>query len=503
MAKTELISKKIGIIGFGVVGKSFLRFLASNLFSVKILEKESSSSSSDKFSISVWDQRILTNKELELLRISGTLFIENNCGMEEFVGRCDYVLCSAAVDVSVVKVGREKLISEIDLFRLFYTFPTISITGTLGKTTLTKLISEMISLGFNKKTVAAGNIGIGLSDLIVDEQKNDVAVLELSSYQLEHNRGFSSSLAIISNIFPNHIDRHGSLEKYLVSKLNIFKFAKPRQVVLINVSCLEDKNISGYLQNALKTCEASIVFVSSKEMEEEVKKEVESLGASVIDLFKGKIRFRSSDELAVGGCGLFIFDAKNIPSSGYLENWIIALSAVFLMYGELDSLSSSSKAENKKKNILENAFKETEKSVGGNRLQLFASIHDVDVFNDSKATVIQAVEAAVNELGKKYSSIILIVGGQNKGVCRASAIKKIASNKKVKSIISVGEHKDYKEHSIFAESMEVAVKSAFNFAKPGDAILFSPGGASFDFYKNYEERGQDFVRLVSLCTTSK
>ncbi len=200
-------NKTIGIWGFGRVGKSAARFF-TNL----------------KADILLWDDAKLPSNSPYPCTQS----------FEDLLTLSDYILPSPGIDSNPYRKScPDKWINELDIFNHFFTKKIIAITGTIGKTTVTSMLTESLnSIGWH--TIAAGNIGLPCFDIIENQDQYDAVVLEVSSFQLEHCKTFKPDLAIWTNFFPNHLDRHKTIENYFDAKYKILAHQTNRQKAVIN-----------------------------------------------------------------------------------------------------------------------------------------------------------------------------------------------------------------------------------------------------------------------------
>ena len=202
-----LKNKKIGVWGYGLVGKSVATFAHRHGALVSIMDKLPINKSSFHY-----------YSEADKL-----LFFEQH----------DYIVPSPGIDITqdVPKIGK-KLLTELDLFSYFFHKPIIAITGSVGKTTITTLLASILN-NYGIRAVTGGNIGTPCLNLIAQQNNIDYAVLEVSSFQLEYCRSFAPDLAIITNFTPNHLDRHTTMASYRTAKLNILKYQNYKQKGLV------------------------------------------------------------------------------------------------------------------------------------------------------------------------------------------------------------------------------------------------------------------------------
>ena len=426
---------KVGILGFGLVGKSYLKFFHKT------------------HQVNVWDSRELTPYELTLLKHHNATLSHQS--IELFCKSNDLLALSPGIDSSNIPICKEKivcdrLVCELDLINHKH---TIAITGTLGKTSVTRLLGELLddySIG--------GNIGSPMLDLVC---KN--TVLELSSFQLDLSKSFAPDIAMLTNFYPNHLDRHHSVDKYLNAKLNIFRYQDSNQIALVNAK----------IKLPLKP-KSKLFFVSNNEPNNS--KELLADG----ELFFMKDGFFC--KLNQDGIKR-ILSIDGLDKVTFLENWVFILAALYsLGFSEED-------IRGKLERLLLGKFR-----TDPHRLELFATINGVDFYNDSKATVVEATFAAVEKLLEFNKQIILIIGGIGKGVDRSSNFEVIRSMSGVKKVLSFGQER-FSEIDHY-QSLEEVVHEAIALAEQGDQVLFSPSGASFDLFNNFQHRGDRFKEVV-------
>ncbi len=344
-----------------------------------------------------------------------------------------------------------KMISEVEFGYLFCKGKVVGITGSNGKTTVTALTSHILNKA-DLESIACGNFGVPFSKALMDNSFKGIYVVELSSFQLELIDKFKPNTAAILNLSPDHLDRYDSCEDYYLAKFNIFKNMVSGESCFVNKDDIELKKYKKLLP---KDCK----YVG-----------FESEGFSVTDygvLYEGKefVTF------------------KDVKLKGLHNLYNIAFAA---------SLAKAIGVN--EKDILEGV--KTFSPIS-HRLEFVREINGVEFYNDSKATNFDAVVKAINS----FDSIHLIAGGKFKGGDFEAV--KLAAHERVKRFYLIGESEAlfYDEFSPMfncekCETLENAIKLAFKFSVEGDVILLAPGTASFDQYKNYEERGNDFKKIV-------
>jgi len=348
--------------------------------------------------------------------------------------------------------------SEIEMaFRLTEN-KIIGITGTNGKTTTTLLLGKIFQdAGLN--AVVAGNVGLPLVKAVEKTKKDELLIVELSSFQLKNIVRFRPWISVLLNITPDHLDWHRDFDDYVTTKTNLFRNQKGADFAVVN---LDDPAV----QRIIPQIDSRIFPFSKKNPLKE--------GVFASD---GKIFFSRKK--------IFLLNVSELTLRGdhNIDN-VLAACAVSILAGiPLESL---------KKSIIE--FKGLP-----HRLEFVTKIRGIDYYNDSKATNPDAAIKAMRALG---DPLILLAGGRNKG----NDLKLLANEikEKTKAVILFGEAaSDLKaylrdSHLKIYEvlSLPEGVKTADKIAKHGDVVLLSPGCASFDMFSDYEERGKVFKEAV-------
>lgn len=441
------MQKKYGIWGFGVVGKSVFRYLAHQ-----------------GHALSVMDKRTLSLDEQALLDSYGAVYIPQDA-QELFFETNDCIIISPGIP-RPSHLPLEKVVEELDLFCDAWKKKLIAVTGSLGKTSTVELLSQLLS--YTGSSVAlGGNVGTGMLDLLEKENRADYALLELSSFQLEQSRGCTPDLALWLNFYPNHLDRHHSLDNYFLAKYSIMRFQKENQKAIVPFT-LKDK--------LRELTNRPLHFFSAKPF---LDKTVTSLGP--LDTFYGKT---GNSVVKITNKQEEVLIIKSIPPISFEENWVAVIAA-------LDILKIAKKEE---------ALIQCALSIPEHRLEKVTTLNGVSFYNDSKSSIFEATEAAVETL--QPQRIHLLLGGISKGVDRTALVSRLKG--KVASVHCFGAEaeelfKAASKAEISAEShrsLEEACIQSFKHAKKGDVILFSPAGASFDLFSNYKERGTAFKATV-------
>ncbi|HXZ42916.1 MAG TPA: UDP-N-acetylmuramoyl-L-alanine--D-glutamate ligase [Terriglobales bacterium] len=360
----------------------------------------------------------------------------------------------------------EKVIGEVELAAQFFPGRMVAITGSNGKTTTTALAGEVVANG-GFPTVVGGNIGTPAISLVGQATEDTIAVLEVSSFQLETIETFRPYIAVVLNVTPDHLDRHRTFTAYVEAKARIFENQQPSDFAVLNA---DDPNCV-----AMASRTRAQVFWFSR------KKEVKR-GAYV---HEGRILFRDSS----GQRETML--ASDIPLKGAhnVENVLAAVCVGVLCDVEPRRISKAVRE-----------FRAVE-----HRLEHVASIHGVEYYNDSKAT---NVDAAIKALESFPANIHLILGGKDKG--SDYSVLNDLLKQRVKRVYTIGAAAAKIESQIkgaaeivHAETLENAIRRAADAAQPGDIVLLAPACASFDQFRNYEHRGKVFKQVVRSLAETK
>ncbi|MBQ0144206.1 MAG: UDP-N-acetylmuramoyl-L-alanine--D-glutamate ligase [Bacteroidales bacterium] len=387
---------------------------------------------------------------------------------EELILNADEIIKSPGIPSTVPMVKKleaqgTSIISEIEFAGRYDTAKKICITGSNGKTTTTSLIYYLLqNAGLN--VGLGGNIGKSYAMQVATE-KYDYYVLEISSFQLDNCYSFHPDIAIITNITPDHLDRYDfKFENYIKSKFRITQNLRPEDCFIFDS---DDEITIAHL---------SKIVMSAKMLPFTQKGEVDQ-GAFVKD---EQIVVRYEEE----ECNVYLKE--------------LALGGKHNIYNSMAAALAAKASGIDNKVIRESlaTFQPIE-----NRLEPVLSVKDVLYINDSKAT---NVDAAWYALECQKSPVVWIAGGKDKG--NDYEVLKPLVREKVKAIVCLGvdNHKFYeafedivgKDRMVETRSAEDAVKEASKFAEPGDVVLLSPCCASFDLFKNMEERGEKFKEAV-------
>ena len=355
-----------------------------------------------------------------------------------------------------------KVVSEVEVASWFCpdSVGIVAITGSNGKTTTTTLVGRILG-DAKKKHAVAGNIGTAFSSVVLDLASSDIAVLEVSSFQLDHCETFRPKIAIIMNITQNHMDRYdNSMELYAASKARIFMNQSGNDALIYDAD-------DTWTSKAVSTARCRTIPFSIQRILEE--------GAFVengmlVTVSNGKRSdIIKTDQISIRG-----------P-----HNLYNAMAAT--LTGQLLGVGTASIRATLKN------FKGVE-----HRQEFVREVNGVRYYNDSKATSVEAVWYALQAFEQP---IVLMLGGRDKGNDYSRIVDLVRNN--VRGIIAIGESAEKVEKAFSsyitvkrANAMVEAVLLAQSTAQPGDVVLLSPACASFDWFEDYEQRGMVFKELV-------
>ncbi|MFM8316663.1 MAG: UDP-N-acetylmuramoyl-L-alanine--D-glutamate ligase [Deltaproteobacteria bacterium] len=386
----------------------------------------------------------------------------------------DLIVVSPGVrlDIKPLEQARKSnipVISEIELAAQFISEPIIAITGTNGKTTTSHLIAEMIQSG-GKTAFLGGNVGVPLCDYALKRDKADFVVVEVSSFQLETCFDFKPHVAVFLNVAPDHLDRYSGFEDYVKAKLRLKNNMTAEDYIVTN---LRDSKLMSLLSG---TPSQHLYFTTDSFSKIPAHYSEKFQGVS---LETGQLALRTErwKEHTFALQGALLRGLHN------RENMMAAMLACKVVGISNEAIQ---------KTLI--AFKPLP-----HRMELVARKNQVAFYNDSKGT---NVHSLMKSLESFREPVILIAGGKDKGEeydALAPFIKRY-----VKSLILVGETKERMNRAVgdFSETFlvgtfEEAVYVAYQKSRSGDVVLLSPGCSSQDMFKNYEERGDHFKKIVA------
>jgi len=407
--------------------------------------------------------------QAEQLERSGIPF--ETGGHTERLQESDYVVNSPGVPLTapVVVTMQERgipIFSEIEFASWVCQGRIVGVTGSNGKTTTTTLVGE-ICRAAGLDTVVCGNIGLPFAEVARRVSDRGVAVVEVSNFQLETIADFRPFVAAILNITPDHLDRHGTMDVYEKIKYRITENQGENDYLVLNA----DDAVVG--ADRIETAATKSWFSAGAG---------ETAAAFVRD---GGLWLRRE------GHDQFVVNTRDIliPGPHNLQN----AAAAVVMASLLD--------------ISETTMAGVLRTFAGveHRLERVGNVAGVAFINDSKATNVDSVSVALQSVA---TPLYLIAGGREKGAPYTPLIE--AGRGRIKGIIAIGEAKEKifqdlgREFPVqFADTLEAAVKQAFDLAIQGETVLLSPACASFDMFKNYEERGRAFKAAVANLKNGK
>ncbi|MBI4390193.1 MAG: UDP-N-acetylmuramoyl-L-alanine--D-glutamate ligase [Nitrospinae bacterium] len=441
----ELKDKKISVIGMGRTGVPAANFLAARGARVALTDQKGREELADRV------ERLDPAVE--------TAF--GNCAPAP---DADLIVLSPGFDINSPLLGdaRRKgteIVSEIELACRFATAPIVAVTGTNGKTTTTTLIGKILEAA-GKDIRVGGNIGVPFVSLL-ENPPRDYYVLEVSTFQLEGIRRFRPRIGVLLNITPDHLNRHKTMAHYAALKGRVAANQTEDDFMVLN----QDDPL---VQEQARDMRARKRYFS-------VEKETEEGGF----LRNGVLTLRQD------GKERTLCSAEELKPvmRWQLENVLAAATAASLAGAGPEAIAGALKS-----------FSGLE-----HRLEWVRTLRGVDFVNDSKGTNVGSVEKSLRSFDRP---IILIAGGQDKG-SDFSPLKNLIKTR-VKRLVLIGEARPKFRQALNgstdcaeAETLESAVGLALEKAVPGDVVLLSPACASFDMFKDYEDRGRQFKKIVN------
>jgi UDP-N-acetylmuramoylalanine--D-glutamate ligase len=449
-AGMELKGKKVLVVGLGKSGLAAALFLRKRGAQVTVSDMRSAAALA---------------KEIPALLDAGIMVESGGHGLLTF-RRQDLIVVSPGVPVDTPELVQVKafglhVIGELELAAQYLKGNVLAITGSNGKTTTTALIGEILA-GAGIPTQVGGNIGVPVVALIDGSTDEGWSVLEVSSFQLETTELFHPKIAVILNITPDHLDRHGTFENYALAKERIFSAQTAEDALVLNADNPRTAEAAG-------RSKARIYWFS--------------LGEPVVQgtwIQDGQIVFRAEPD----GPSEPILPVGAIPLKGThnIENVLAATCAARLAGASAEAIAKAVAG-----------FKAVE-----HRLEYVATLNGVEYYNDSKATNVDAAAKAIEAFPE---CIHLILGGKDKNSNYGDLSDLL--RKRVKAVYTIGSAAEKIESQIrgmvaivSCGTLDKAVAAAAKAARPGDVVLLSPACSSFDQFENYEQRGRVFKELV-------
>jgi len=432
-------NQNVAVLGAGLSGTAAALLLKSEGANVTVLDSA--------------EENRLLKSTIDNLRAQGVGVVAGP-GADKDAGNYDFVVLSPGIDPDSPLArnfsSREiELIGELELGWRSCGLPVIAVTGTNGKTTTTEMVAQMLN-ACGQRTIACGNIGKPLSEVAREKNNLDVLTVEVSSFQLETTRTFHPSVSLWLNFAPDHLDRYRSVAEYHAAKLRIFENQTAGDVAIVNAG-----------ESLPEIAPRKITFSAYNDH-------------SDFRLSEGTIIFQNTPVLKMA--------ETRLRGSHNIENLMATLAA-----GQARGLS----------------FEEMVPPLctyepRPHRCEFVREVSGVGYINDSKATNLDAVEKALLAQSKP---VILIAGGKDKGFT-FDPLRPLVKEK-VRSTILIGEMAERIARDWsgavkceIANSLADAVERAHAMAKPGEVVLFSPGTSSFDMFKSYADRGDQFRALV-------
>lgn len=481
--KNFIKNKKIAVLGIGISNISLIKYLseigvAKNITAFDMAEEEQ------------LKDTILQLKEYREISYSlGRDYLKNLKGF-------DIIFKTPKVRFDIPELERERkmgaiITSEMETFVGLCPAEIIAITGSDGKTTTTTIVHNILKeAGY--KCWLGGNIGTPLIDKVEDIKKTDKVVLELSSFQL-HTMKKSPKVAAITNISPNHLDVHKSMDEYIDAKKNIFRYQEKDDILVLNYDNDITKSFAaqanGKIRYFSRTHEVKIgAYVKNGIImyRDDINNDSVGYGKD-----RGDRGDRGDREIHRGEREILRIDKIKIPGLHNVENYLTAIAAIAHL-------------------VDDDAIRRIAYTFGGveHRNEYVNEINGISFYNDSIGSSPTRTIASINSFNRK---VILIAGGYDKKISYDVLGKAISE--KVKALVLIGQTAPLIEDSLKegvkltgkgknipvlkCNTLEEAVKKAYSCAESGDIIILSPASASFDMFKNFEERGNRFKEIVN------
>ncbi len=346
----------------------------------------------------------------------------------------------------------------------------VAITGTNGKSTTTQLTWQIFKAGLPKgrKAILGGNIGIPLSTSAPASKKTDVIVVEASSYQLEDSAHFEPRAAAILNLTADHIDHHGSMAAYIEAKAKVFREQGPGDACVFNIDDPAVYKLS-------RECPSERLYFGAPGPQTHAWEE------------KGKLHFRLPSTKKI-----VVLSPPKLPGRHNIDN---ALAAGLLALARGIKPAAIQKALK--------AFKGVE-----HRIEPCGAVRGIACVNDSKATNVDSTMVALKAYESAGKRLLLVLGGLHKG-SPYTPLKPLIE-KTVKGILTIGAAARRIEEDLSGlvpilpcSDLKTAVDTALKVGEKGDTLLLSPACASFDQFKDFEDRGRQFKALVAAAAKAK
>ncbi|HEX2094382.1 MAG TPA: UDP-N-acetylmuramoyl-L-alanine--D-glutamate ligase [Longimicrobiaceae bacterium] len=387
------------------------------------------------------------------------------------LSRCDFIVLSPGIPpttpvLRAPEIAGVPVVAEVEFASGELDSVVVAITGTNGKTTTTALISHLLT-GAGKDAPAGGNIGTALSELALRDPQPEIAVVEVSSFQLAGTRAFAPRIGVLTNLAPDHLDWYADVEDYYADKARLFRNATADSAWVLNA---EDTRARALIGDA--PGRRYYFRIASQPPADEPGGFLAPNGVLTLRLEPG------SEEALVRAEELRILGPHNVA------NALAASVAARLAGADAESVRRGLRS-----------FR-----APPHRLEPVEERGGVLWINDSKATNIASTRVAVRSMARPF---ILLLGGRHKGEPYTELLPDLGHRLRV--VVAYGEAGEIVERDLSGHvpvervqgSFEEVVARAAEIARPGDAVLLSPACSSFDMFRNYEERGKRFVELVT------
>ncbi|MCE0485214.1 MAG: UDP-N-acetylmuramoyl-L-alanine--D-glutamate ligase [Methylacidiphilales bacterium] len=434
----DVKDKRIVVLGLGTSGMEAAKLLQDKGAEVTVRDNA--------------DQNVVVNQRAEALRQRG-VSVELGAAIKTDT-RFDFCVLSPGINpnaplVQALRQAGLPMFGELEVAYRFCACPIVAITGTNGKTTTTELIDAVLAAG-GKRTAASGNIGTAFSAAVRESANLDVMVVEVSSFQLEHIVEFRPRVSVHLNLTPDHLDRYGSMEEYEVAKWQIFRNQTPDDAAVVNANLRLPQIAARKVTFSSEGLPADYQLIDGW---------LVARGEQVLEQRRTNLIGPHNAENMLAA--LAVADLYEIPRE--------AAVAALCRYRPLP-----------------------------HRLEKVGVINGVTFLNDSKATNIDALEKALRAM---IAPVVLLAGGKDKGL-DFTGLRPLV-REKVRAVVLIGQMTEKllaTWQSVVpchkAGTLADAVDQARRLAQSGDVILFSPGCSSYDMFRSFEDRGDQFRALV-------
>jgi UDP-N-acetylmuramoylalanine--D-glutamate ligase len=452
--------KKVLVVGFGLSGVASAKYLSKQGAKVTVTDQKSKPELMDSVNACA-DLKL----EFELGKHNPKTF-----------GMVDMIVSSPGIPPNLAsfeeaKVKNIPITSEVELAVSALKEPMIAVTGTNGKTTVTTLIGEMFKAD-GKPVFVGGNIGKPLLNHVSEGEKVDAVIAELSSFQIDLMTTMTPAVAVYTNFEEDHLDRYPNIDAYYNAKKKLFTQCDRNTFVVLNY---DDPRVAKLAEET----PGKVIWFT--------KKDPMTIGGSFAEQFAG---------------AYYVLATKQVIAkvNGKEETYDLAQFRLFGEHNKENLMAAICVA--RAMNVSPKAIQTVINTFKGvtHRLEFIRKKDGVFFFNDSKGTNVMSVKRSLEAFSA--NPIILIAGGKDKGMDFTPLVELV--KKKCKILILLGEAKEKINRAIgdYAETylvgtFEEAVLLAYQKSRSGDIILLSPGCSSYDMFRNFEERGDYFKKLVA------